>query len=312
MINKIQQQIEENYNIAVKSLSTLQDGSDNLVLKVNSTTDSSYVLRISKKEKIEKDILFEVSLSEFLSITGLPVAKIIKTKNNDFYCLIDNKNAVLFSFCTGSKNSITPDKKPSIKIAYNGGVNLAQLHRKLIEFYKKETNYGSRVLEQELLRILKYKDLFQQKFINAHAFIEQVETILNKVSLYKKNTIIHNDFRIQNLLFNHDNIVAILDFDWACPGNNLKDLAHALVEWSFPDGAQSCWDDIFNAFLQGYESIFGEINKQELKDWMLFSCLSDTATYLMDRIDLTTSEEKKEIRSYMYKKYLFFKGQNIE
>lgn len=309
MINKIQQ-IEENYNIEVKSLSTLQDGSDNLVIKVDTTTDSSYVLRMSKKEKIEKDILFEVSLSEFLSTMDLPVAKIIKTKNNMPYCLIDNKNAILFSFCSGSKISITPNKKPTTKIAYNGGRNLAMLHKKLIEFYKQKTNYGSRTLEQELLRVLKYRDLFQQKFINANSFIEQVEAILNKVSLYQKNTIIHNDFRIQNLLFNHDNIVAILDFDWACLGNNLKDLAHALVEWSFPDGAQSYWGDIFDTFLRGYESIFGEVNKRELKDWMLFSCLSDTATYLMDRIDLQS--EKNEIRSYMYKKYLFIKGQKCE
>lgn len=309
-MNKISEQIEKNYNITVSSLSVLQDGSDNLVLKVDTSSEDCFVLRISKKEKTVDDVLFETSLCEFLSSNDLPVAKIIRTKNNSLNCLVDGKNAVLFSFCSGEKVNISPSEKTSVKLAYNGGKCLAILHKKLMRFYECETNYGSRTQEQELLRVVKNKSQFREKFINADDFIVQVEDILRKVSGYGKDTILHNDFRIQNVLFDQEDVSAILDFDWACPGNKLKDLAHALVEWSFPDGAKSYWPDIFDNFLFGYESVSGKIDRKELKDWILFSCLSDTATYLMDRIE--SQDERKEIRSYMYKKYLFFMNEYIE
>ena len=59
MMNKISEQIEKNYNITESFLSVLQDGSDNLVLKVDTGSEDCFVLRISKKEKTATDVLLK-------------------------------------------------------------------------------------------------------------------------------------------------------------------------------------------------------------------------------------------------------------
>ena len=301
--------IENEYLLKVLSINCLQDGPDNLVLKIVSE-NKNFVFRISKRCKKLQDIEFEASLAYFLSETNLPIAKIIYTQNGASFCLCNGMVAVLFEFCEGETFAISPYNKPSNKLALNGGKTLAKLHKMLQVFHRNNKNFGSRKLTSEVLRVLENKHKFQSKYINSKNFLLQITEALQNIALTEMNTIIHNDFRIQNVLILKDNICTILDFDWACEGNNLKDLSHALVEWSYPDGAEKYWEDIFYSFLVGYENEYGSINRTELKKWISFSCLSDTCTYLMNRLNKLS--EPSEIRSFMYKKYLFFKGQNIE
>ncbi len=297
--------IKSEYSIDVLSTKCLQDGPDNLVLKII-TSDKNFVFRISKRQKSSKDIEFETSLAFFLSKSDLPVAKIISTKDGNSFCIFNEMTAILFEFCKGDVFKISPTNKPNNNLALNGGKALAKLHKELQKYYKENKNFGSRKLNSELLRVFDNKDKFVTKYLNSENFLSQIQEVLQAAASSQMNTIVHNDFRIQNVLINNDNICAILDFDWACEGNNLKDLAQALVEWSFPDGAKEYWKDIFYSFLDGYENEYGKINRENLKNWISFSCLSDASTYLMDGIEDLT--EPREIRSYMYKKYLYFKG----
>lgn len=303
------QAIKNEYSLDVQSIECLQDGADNLVLKIT-TSNKDFVFRVSKRSKQPKDIEFETSLACFLSTTELPVAKIIPTKQGAPFCTFRQRMAVLFEFCSGDIFAISPMNKPSIELAYNGGKILAKLHKKLQIFHQQNKNYGTRRLNSEFSRVLENKKEFSDKYINPNNFLTQIADVLQKTASSEMNTIVHNDFRIQNVLIKNEQICAILDFDWACEGNNLKDLAHALVEWSYPDGAKNCWEDIFYAFLNGYENEYGKIDRNDLKNWISFSCLSDTCTYLMDQLNELT--EPAEIRSYMYKKYLFFKSQDIK
>jgi thiamine kinase-like enzyme len=102
-------------------------------------------------------------------------------------------------------------------------------------------------------------------------------------------------------------IESLIDFDWSCPGPFIKDVALALVEWSFPDGGIQPREDIIVAFLSAYNknSPVKIIKDNNLYNWIKFSCLSDTATYFCDRID--SENPKRDIsKSYMYQKYQYF------
>ncbi len=301
--------IKKEYSLDVTSIKCLQDGADNFVFKI-ATPNKDFVFRISKRQKQPQDIEFETSLACFLSKTTLPVAKVISTQAGAPFCIFDNKVSVLFDFCLGDTFALSPQNKPSKKMAYNGGKILAKLHKELQIFHQQYRNYGSRKLTSEFSRVIENKKEFQKKYIDAQNFLSQISDVLQKTSAAEMNTIVHNDFRIQNILIHKDDICAILDFDWACEGNNLKDLAHALVEWSYPDGAKGYWEDIFYSFLDGYESEYGKIDRAQLKEWISFACLSDTCTYLMDLLEEIS--EPMEIKSYMYRKYLFFKAQDIK
>ena len=102
-------------------------------------------------------------------------------------------------------------------------------------------------------------------------------------------------------------VTAVLDFDWSCVGPLVKDLALGVVEWSFPDGSTEPWKDILNEFLRGYNTTSPEKwnFNYDFKRWIMFACLSDACTYFADLMN-DKNNNKKEIKSYMYNKYLFF------
>jgi Ser/Thr protein kinase RdoA (MazF antagonist) len=106
-------------------------------------------------------------------------------------------------------------------------------------------------------------------------------------------------------LFAKNELIGILDFDWACPGPFIKDVAHSCMEWSFPDGLLTPWLDVFKYFLDAYIQIF-RIDIRDVILWCQFSALSDSATYLIDRLKGKASDTPERIDSWMYVKYKFF------
>ena len=285
----------------------LQDGSDNTVYLVYSGIDK-YILRRSKKRKKKKDFEFEVNFIEYLSKHNLPVPKVIRNSQNAPITYYGDVAYCLFSFCNGDRFCIDKEHLPSCSLAYNAGQTLARFHLISKDYYYKVP--PQRTMISELKRVIKTPCGFARHYENGINFVHEVEKMLASPILKNKpDCIIHNDFRAHNLLFNKEHVSAILDFDWACPGNSLKDLGHALAEWSYPDGAQEHNPDIFYHFLNGYTSIFPNIEREQLQFWIRFSCLSDAATYFRDR--LYDTARIRPIRSYMYKKYLYFSSQNI-
>lgn len=307
MQNKIREICSAKYGISVEDAVLLQDGSDNLVYLFYSN-DVKYVLRISKKQKDDEDFLFETTLIKHLYENGIPVPKPIYNNENSFLTKYDEQKMILFSFCDGEKIIFDKNNLPKEQQAYNAGVILAKIHN-LTESYTSSYQ-TSRTMLSELNRIIEHQKEFTHKYEDGAIFVTQVYDIIASLNnCVQQNCIIHNDFRTHNLLFNQNEISAVLDFDWSCYGNPLKDLAHTMVEWSYPDGSSQPDVGIMNKILQGYESIRGISDKSELKYWMCFSCLSDAATYFMDR--LNPISEKKQLRSYMYKKFLYFSTQDI-
>ena len=275
-------------------LNLIYTGSDNNVYCLTDADGKKYILRQSLRQKNSEDMAFEANFSLFLFKNAIPVRLLLKTGSLS-----------LLSFCEGdtlSFDSVTTTN------CFNAGKTLAKFH--IVSKNFTQTPFPKRKLTSELERVFPVSDELSKKYSDGLIFVDAVSNILNSSWLKQRNPcIIHNDFRIQNVLFCEDKISAILDFDWACFGNPLKDLAHALVEWSMLDN-QPIKKERFLAFLEGYKSIIPNINNDELQFWICFSCLSDTATYLVDRINVAQSGGK--IRSWMYYKYLFFKENNIK
>ncbi len=310
-MNQLSTFLKTEFDLDLKSASLLQDGCDNTVYKVETTDNQPYVLRISKRENKHSDMAFELAFISFLHAHNLPVPRVISNKHNQSVCCFNGQPACLFSFCAGTVFHLSPTNKPSVQMAMNGGEALANLHKIASGFDPQHTHKTIRSLFYEMEQLLKQKAFFAKKYIAGDVFLDAVETVLKKVKqLHTNDTIIHNDFRIQNLLFDNDTISAILDFDWACIGTGLKDLGHALVEWSFPDTQTACWGDVFKAFLNGYQKVYPDINLEHLSLWIQFSCLADACTYFLGTIN--KQEEPRALNSYMYQKYLFFSTHKIE
>lgn len=278
------------FKIHFTSYKQVYHGPDNELFLLISDDNKKYIFRHSLRKKTTQDRHFEQAFSQFLYDHNIPVRLILKTSEN-----------TLLSYCEGK--NVKPSELTT-DMAFNGGKILALFHKVSKEFNKEIL--PKRNVADELNRALNIKEKIINKYTDGEIFIKQIQDIL--LNIPESNMIIHNDFRVQNVLFDKKNISAILDFDWACIGNPIKDLGHAMVEWSYPDGG-AFNINIFKAFFEGYKSVAHNIDINQLKYWIAFSCLSDTATYLVDTIDDKPHSDK--ILSWMYGKYLFFDSQNI-
>jgi len=291
----------ENYNlIENKPIVLIRESADNKVFSVGQ--NNKKILRISKRLPVE-DVKFEYEAIQYLSEKGIAVPNWIKTKNNNFYITIGGNIAVMFDFLDGYNVNHLPTQIQ----AHNAGKGLGLMSNVAPGF--KTTSPRKRNIFSELERAIRLSDIFIDQFEGGKEFIDQIEEAIEFAKNQKEiEGLIHNDYRPGNVFFDNNNkVIGIIDFDWSCMGPIVKDLALAIVEWSFLDGMNKPDFNLFDSFLEGYNSV--AIHKwakdKKLYSWIKFATLSDAATYFCDLAG-DTGSTKKITGSYMYQKYLFF------
>jgi len=303
---KLIQNIKDAYGIAIARLEILRDGSDNIIWDVTAETDDRYAIRVSKRD-MGADIAFEAKWIHVLEEDRVPVVPLVRTKTGNSYINLDDGQAVtVFKFLSGRHIQIginSPPPRKAIETATRALVTLHNASKKhVVNLPRRRTVFT------ELERVIEYQELISEKTPDGKGFIAEVTEMLKwGTSQSYTPVLVHNDYRIGNIMFDDgDNLLAILDFDWSCMGPAIKDVAHSLAEWSFPDGAQSHSEEIFSTFLGSYNQSSKEpINRDAtLYRWIALSCLSDACTFLVDR--LLCDEIKPPLYSYMYKKYRYF------
>lgn len=305
--------IKNNYSCDDLKLTLLRESKDNIVYLIEQGEDNK-IFRISKRLPLN-DILFEIEALKVIKDNKLPVASPLANRwGMNFSVSPEGVIGVMFESKKGYSVECEPDKKPSLDYVKTAGQILGKLH--FVASRNALTNLKSRNIFTELGRVAEYKVFFETEFEGGKLFIQEVNEMINFGKKSKEvEGWIHNDFRPHNLLFESSNQVsALLDFDWSCEGPFIKDLALALAEWSYPDGAQESWTDIFDTFLNAYnETAPWSIEKNsDLYKWIGFACLSDAATYFCDLISMeeNNSTNQRISRSYMYKKYKYFMKQS--
>ncbi len=286
----------------------IRESGDNKVYMIGKYNKK--ILRVSKRS-IE-DINFECEAIQYLNNGELAVPRWIKTKDGRVYSSTEGiAIAVLFDYLEGHHLNIDEDNLATKEQAYTAGKalgSISKIGKSFISLTPRKRNIFT-----ELERAVKNEDIFKKDFEGGNVFMEEVrQAIKFGYESKSENGLIHNDFRFGNILFKDDNKVSgIIDFDWSCMGPCIKDLALGILEWSSPDGRTEPDFEVFDAFLDGYNSLSSQkISKgKELYSWIMFAALSDTATYFCDRLE--NPDLKKNISySYMYKKYQFFKNYN--
>jgi len=300
------QKILNQYDILeVSPIEMVRESGDNHVYLIGEKNKK--ILRVSKRLPIE-DVRFEYDTLQYLSSNDFPVPDWIKTRDGNFYASTDEfEVAVMFNFLEGYHARIDKNNLPTKEQAYTVGRALAFMAEVGKTF--KPSSPRRRNVFVELERVLQNEETFKKDFEDGEVFVEQVkEAIKFGRESESPMGLIHNDYRSGNVFFKNDNeISGVIDFDWSCIGPIIKDFALGVLEWSCSDGRTEPDFNIFDAFLDGYNSVSKEkyIKGKELYSWIMFAALSDTVTFFCDR--LNNPEQKKNINySYMYYKYLFF------
>ncbi len=299
------EKILQKYDLPEKApIVLLRESADNFVFTIGQNNKT--ILRISKRLPIE-DIIFEIELLNHLNSKGVPVPKVIKNNLDSYYSLIDESVCVAFEFLNGVHIQVDKEHLPTKIQAFNAGKSMGLFANAGKDF--SSSSERKRDIFMELNRALDLEEFFSAHFEGGPEFISQIrESIEFGLSQKEEMSIIHNDYRPGNVFFNlKDEVVGLIDFDWSCYGPSIKDLALAIVEWSFPDGADEPDMVLFDEFLAGYNSVVStQIKKDDyLFKWITFTTLSDSATYFCDLAEDVNST-KRVIRSFMYRKYLYF------
>lgn len=298
--------IGSSYNIDIVKLDMLRDGSDNVIWDAMSSDNNRYAIRISKRD-MGDDIAFEAKWIRAVQKEGVLVAPIVLTKHGESHTHFPDGQAVtVFNFLEGKHFSVSIDKPLPRHVVETAAEALATLHGASKRCEVNESR--KRTVFSELERVVDHQNLILEKTPGGKEFIVEVRDMLGwgKAQIFD-SVLVHNDYRIGNIMFDEsDNLLAILDFDWSCIGPAIKDVAHSLAEWSFPDGARNHNEQVFSDFLKSYnQASDAPITRDNiLYQWMALSCLSDACTFLIDR--LLRGEIKPPSYSYMYKKYQYF------
>lgn len=304
------EKILEQYDIAEKTpIVFIRESSDNAVYSIGEK--NKHILRISKRLPLS-DVQFEFEAMEHLFNAGVALPQWIKTREGNFYASTSEiPTAVVFEFLDGIHAERTKGNMPRTAQAQGAGKALALLHNAGQNFSSSSSR--SRDIYSELKRVLENETLFINEYEGGEEFVAEVQDVIDFAkSSNRPQGFIHNDYRVGNVFFqkeNPDKIKGIIDFDWGCIGPLSKDFALGILEWSFVDGAQSPDEKVFEAFLDGYNSvsIHKQIDGNDLYQWIWFSGLSDTSTWLCDNLG-NPDFIKKVGRSYMYQKAQYFKS----
>ncbi len=302
----------------VESVGLVQVSDDNLLYKVFSGSDN-FAVRFGKRGNKE-DVGFETVLLKHLESKNVPASIVVLTNQSEDVWEYEGYVSVIFEWIDGIHVNLDVGISPSLEQLYSAGRALAYLHNANLSFdapvYRKRTIYT------EFERFLSEKDFVTQFFSNGFEIMKWAEELIEFAQdNNEKQIVIHNDFRHHNVFYdsgNNNEVKAIIDFDWACTGPAIKDLALALVEWSFPDGDNKHNDDALKALLKGYSDNISsglQLNTKDLSKWMQFACLSDAATHWCDSIIPFAKKDnsvEERLKSYMLGKAKYFRDNSID
>lgn len=304
MIENLAYSVKKNYEFDISNIELVQDGSDNIVLKALGANHKKIVIRISKRNKSDRAFEQEAEILEFLAGEGVPVPGYLKTIQGSYFAFLSENKYMCSKFIQGQQ--CTLKEKPNDDLVRSAAYTLAKLHSTKLDLDKL---YFERSIFTEIDRLKEKREFFKLVYEEAEDFSKVVGLYRNRIQESSMNEpvgFLHNDYRIHNVLIENNQVVAVLDFDWSTIGPYKKDLAHSILEWSFPDGATAPWKDVASLFFKSYLKFMPNITPDYLKDWIIYAALSDACTYYMDRIPSEGVQVKKKMQSYMHRKALYF------
>lgn len=241
------------------------------------TAKGRFLLRI-EEVKGENELKRELDLLTFLRKHSFPCPNPMQDRMGRFYRPLNNKCASLFRYHEGKVLIPERFKPPHLE---NVGRVLGELHV-IGKAYKKgiDNRFSfERIADLYLTVRAKLPNYFRKIL---RTLDDEVDYLTRYLEGKLPKGVIHGDLFADNVLFRGEKLVAVLDFEAACRGKFIFDIATAVNALCFVDGSYSL--DRFRYLLQGYESV----RTLSLAEWdafpneLRYSSLRFTVTRLHD------------------------------
>jgi homoserine kinase type II len=241
------------------------------------TARGKHLVRVDEV-KGELDVKRELDLLLFLRKHGFPCPQPLADRKGRYYREVGGKCLSVYRWLEG--RSIAPERLTMAQLEAIGRV-LADLHS-IGKSYKKGI--------ENRFSYERIADLWGEVRDRLPAYFRRIVRTLDDEADYLQHYlenklpkgIIHGDLFTDNLLLKGEKVIAVLDFEAACRGKFIFDLATAVNALCFVDGVYDL--KRFEALVAGYESL----RALSLAEWDAFpnelrlSALRFTVTRLND------------------------------
>jgi len=241
------------------------------------TTKGKVILKIDEVKGVS-DAQHELALLRFLRERGFRCPQPLVDRDGQCCHVYKGRPVSLYGVLSGK--SVSDTQLTNIQLE-NIGKTLALLHSLSSGYPKDEDNRFSpdRVFS-----------LYQEVKERLPGYLRHLTHMLDDEVAYQQQYqedrlpkgIIHGDLFADNLLFRKDTVVGVLDFEAACYGKFIFDIATAVNALCYIDGRYVI--DRFAAFVKGYQSV----RTLTLTEWdafpneLRFSAFRFTITRLKD------------------------------
>jgi homoserine kinase type II len=241
------------------------------------TSKGKIILKIDEAKSL-RDAKQEQTLLCFLHDQGFPCSHPLVDRNGQYFHVYKGKPLSLYAFLNGK--SVSDAELTTSQLEHIGEV-LATLH-KLSPGYAAEG--------ENRFSAPRMFDLYQEVKERLPGYLRHLTHMLDDEVSYQQQYqedrqpkgIIHGDLFADNLLFRKDQIVGVLDFEAACDGKFIYDVATAVNALCYLDGRYVI--ERFDALLAGYQ----KVRTLTLTEWdafpneLRFSAFRFTVTRLND------------------------------
>ncbi len=252
-----------------------------------------YFIKIDEVKK-ELEIKQEIDLLLFLRRHGFPCIQPIRSKKGRYYHELHGKYLSVSRYMDGAEvpvDALTSSQLESL------GHALANLHL-IGRGYKK--GIDNRFAFPKIVNI--YRDVRKEIPAHLRTITRVMEDELAYLEGYLDNNLpkglIHGDFFADNVRFKGYRLMGVLDYEAACKGKFIYDLATAVNALCFLDGRYRI--ERFEAFISGYEGL----RPLSLPEWdsfpneLRFSSLRFTVTRIRDFYMRKMDEDHRIYKDY--------------
>lgn len=225
---------------------------------VITTSRGRYFLRLcgrGNRWRSQEEVEGELRLISRLKEENFPIIGFEKMKDDSAIINIKGLNGYLrkFSECQAIEGN------PSSRQLISVGRMFGKYHKIVKNFnsggLRKKINFGIKQTKQYFNQ--EKGNILQSKFRNKAKFIAVFAQEIDKIKLSSdfKTGMIHEDLGKRHVLWQDNEIAAIIDFDRSYYGYLILDLGQALRGWCFVDDWQKWSQRNSEQFLAGYEAI---------------------------------------------------------
>ena len=241
------------------------------------TAKGKFLVRIDEV-KGESEVRREIDLLAFLRKHTFPCPHPLQDRMGRFYRDYDNKCVSIYRYHEGRVLSVMRLRPTQLETI---GRTLGELHV-IGKGYKKgiDNRFSFERIADLYLSVRNRLPNYFRKI--TRTLEDEIEYLTRYLEGKLPKGIIHGDLFADNLLFRGERLTAMLDFEAACRGKFIFDIATAVNALCFVDGGYSL--DRFRYLLHGYESV----RTLSLAEWdafpneLRYSSLRFTVTRLHD------------------------------